>query len=79
MQDAALAWCTDVYGRHQHRGLDGAQPTAVFDAVEKRRLTELPPRPFEPVLYQVGKVAPDCHVKAGKALYSVPWRLIGQQ
>ena len=24
-------------------------------------------------------MAPDCHVKSGKALYSVPWRLIGQQ
>ena len=79
MQDAALAWCTDVYGRHNHRGLDGAQPAAVFDAIEKRTLTTLPPRPFELVRYQVGKVAPDCHVKAGKALYSVPWRLIGQQ
>ena len=79
MQDAALTWCTDVYGRHQHRGLDGTPPATVFDAVEKHRLTPLPPRPFEPVLYQLGKVAPDCHVKAGKALYSVPWRLIGQQ
>ena len=79
MQDAALAWCTDVYGLHNHRGLDGAQPAAVFDAIERRSLTALPPKPFELVLYQVGKVAPDCHVKAGKALYSVPWRLIGQQ
>ena len=26
-----------------------------------------------------GKVGPDCHVKVGRALYSVPWRLIGQQ
>ena len=24
-------------------------------------------------------MAPDCHVKSGKALYSVPWRLIGQK
>ena len=79
MQDAALAWCTDVYGLHNHRGLDGAQPAAVFDAIERRSLAALPPKPFELVLYQVGKVAPDCHVKAGKALYSVPWRLIGQQ
>ena len=39
----------------------------------------LPPRPFESVAYTLGRVAPDCHVKAGKALYSVPWRLIGQQ
>ncbi len=39
----------------------------------------LPPRPFEAVTYTLGKVAPDCHVKSGKALYSVPWRLLGQQ
>ncbi|MGH3525528.1 MAG: Mu transposase domain-containing protein, partial [Mycobacterium sp.] len=29
--------------------------------------------------YSVGTVAPDCHVKSGKALYSVPWRLMGQK
>uniref|UniRef100_UPI001EDCCA9E hypothetical protein n=1 Tax=Rhodococcus zopfii TaxID=43772 RepID=UPI001EDCCA9E len=29
MQDAALTWCTDVYGRHQHRGLDGTPPATV--------------------------------------------------
>ena len=32
----------------------------------------LPPRPFEAATYTLGKVAPDCHVKSGKALYSVP-------
>ena len=26
-----------------------------------------------------GKVGVDCYVKIGKALYSVPWRLMGQQ
>ena len=31
------------------------------------------------MIYTLGRVAPDCHVKSGKALYSVPWRLIGQQ
>jgi hypothetical protein len=25
------------------------------------------------------KVAPDCHVRVDKVLYSVPWRFIGQQ
>ena len=39
----------------------------------------LPRRPFEPVVYTVGTVAPDCHVKSGKAFYSVPWRLIAQK
>jgi len=79
MQDAALVWCTETYGRHHHRGLDGAAPVTVFDAVESQTLAPLPPRPFEPVVFSTGKVAPDCHVKAGKALYSCPWRLIGQQ
>ena len=27
----------------------------------------------------MGTVAPDCHVKSGKAFYSVPWRLMGQK
>ena len=39
----------------------------------------LPRRPFESVIYSVGTLAPDCHVKSGKALYSAPWRLIGQK
>jgi len=30
-------------------------------------------------VWSTGKVATDCHVKIGKALYSVPWRLLGQQ
>jgi transposase len=79
MQGEALRWSTEVYGRHKHRGLDGQTPTSVFTAIEANALMPLPPRPFESVVYSVGRVAPDCHVKSGRALYSVPWRLIGQQ
>jgi hypothetical protein len=78
MQADAIRWATDVYGRHQHRGLDGQTPASVFTAVEAEALIPLPPRAFESVVYSLGRVAPDCHVKSGKALYSVPWRLIGQ-
>src|SRR5260370_715335 len=78
MQGDALRWATQVYGVHKHRGLDGQTPAAVFTAVEADALIPLPGRPFETVVYTVGRVAPDCHVKSGKALYSVPWRLIGQ-
>ena len=39
----------------------------------------LPRRVCEPVVYTVGTVAPDCHVRSGKAFYSVPWRLLGQK
>jgi transposase len=79
MQAEALRWATEVYGVHKHRGLDGQTPASVFAAVERSALMPLPPRPFESVGYTIGRVAPDCHVKSGKALYSVPWRLIGQQ
>ena len=79
MQAAAVLWCTEVYGHHSHRGIDGMAPVDLFTQIEQQALKPLPPRPFEHVVYHVGKVAPDCHVKAGKALYSVPWRLIGQR
>ncbi|HXL62817.1 MAG TPA: IS21 family transposase [Mycobacterium sp.] len=79
MQGDALRWAIQVYGQHKHRGLDGATPASVFAAVEQDALIPLPPRPFESVVYTIGRVAPDCHVKSGKAFYSVPWRLMGQQ
>ena len=78
MQAEALRWATEVYGVHKHRGLDGQTPASVFTALEADALIPLPPRPFESVIYTIGRVAPDCHVKSGKALYSVPWRLMGQ-
>jgi hypothetical protein len=37
----------------------------------------LPPEPFELATWSTPKVAPDCHVKVGTALYSVAWRHIG--
>jgi hypothetical protein len=79
MQADATRWANEVYGVHKHRGLDGQTPASVFAALERDVLMPLPPRPFESVVYSLGRVAPDCHVKSGKALYSVPWRLIGQQ
>ena len=79
MQAEAIRWSTEVYGVHKHRGLDGQTPESVFAAIERDALMSLPPRAFESVVYSIGRVAADCHVKSGKALYSVPWRLIGQQ
>ena len=79
MQAEALRWSTEVYGRHKHRGLDGATPASVFTAIEQDALIALPHRPFESVVYTVGTLAPDCHVKSGAAFYSAPWRLMGQK
>jgi transposase len=79
MQTAALAWCTEVAGRRACRPLDGAAPASVFAAVEAEALLALPKRPFVLATWSTGLVGPDLHVKVGKTLYSVPWRLIGQR
>jgi transposase len=78
MQTAAVGWCADVAGRRQHRSLEGATPAVVFAAVEADALLMLPPTPFELARWTTPKVGPDCHIKVGKVLYSVPWRFIGR-
>ena len=79
MQSNAVRWCRDVAGTRSCRSLDGAAPVAVFAAVEAPALRALPATPFVLATWSTGKVGPDIHVKVGPALYSVPWRLIGQQ
>jgi transposase len=79
IQQAAVAWCDDVANLRRHRSLDGATPRSVFDTVEATALKPLPRSEFVVASWSVGKVGVDCHVKVGPALYSVPWRLIGQQ
>jgi Mu transposase, C-terminal domain len=78
MQASALHWCREVAGCRKHRGLDGRTPAEVFDQVEAGTLTPLPAAAFTLAEWARAKVAPDVHVKCGKALYSVPWKLIGQ-
>jgi len=51
---------------------------AVFQAIEAEALLALPRVAFELAAWSRPKVGPDCHVKVGPALYSVPFRLIGQ-
>jgi hypothetical protein len=78
MRAAALAWCVEVAGQRACRPLGGASPLSVFTAVEQPALVPLPARSFELASWSTPKVGPDIHVKVGKTLYSVPWRLIGQ-
>jgi transposase len=78
MQQDALRWCREVAGVRAHRGLDGASPISVFEALEAGALRPLPASPFELASWSTPKVGPDCHIKVSKALYSVPWRLIGR-
>jgi len=79
MQTAALMWCRDVAGQRPCRPLEGASPASVFAAVEAAALRPLPVRPFVLATWSTPKVGPDIHAKVGKTIYSVPWRLIGQQ
>lgn len=78
MQDEALRWSREVAGARSCRPLDGAAPAAVFAAVEENALRALPREPFVLAHWSRAKVGPDIHVKCGRALYSVPWRHIGQ-
>jgi transposase len=79
MAAGALVWCTEVAGVRAHRSLDGASPLQVFRAVEQPALTPLPRSGFELANWSHPKVGPDCYAKAGKAIYTVPWRFIGSQ
>ncbi len=79
MQEEAIRWCREVAGVRAHRGLDGASPLALFEAVEAPALRPLPVFPFELASWSTPKVGPDCHIKVGKTLYSVPWRLMGKR
>jgi transposase len=79
MQARALEWCTTIAGSRAHRSLDGAQPLALFQALEAPALLPLPPAPFELARWLAPKVAPDCHVTIDRVLYSVPWAHIGKQ
>ena len=88
MAASSLRW-TDAgrRGALEHRGgrgpalprLEGAQPLRVFEAIERDALIALPPRAFELTTWSIGTVGVDAHLKVGKALYRVPWRLIGQR
>jgi hypothetical protein len=79
MQTFAEVWSREVAGARKSRALSGAQPGFVFATVERQVLLPLPRNEFQLAVWSTGKVATDCHVKVGKALYSVPWRLMGQQ
>lgn len=78
MQAEARRWSGEVAGTRSCRPLEGAAPGAVFAALEAPVLAPLPPEPFVLAHWSRNKVGPDIHVKAGRTLYSVPWRFMGR-
>ena len=79
MQAEALIWAREIAGGRQCRPLGGAAPLAVFGAVEAPALLPLPDKPFVLARWSTATVGPDIHVKVGRTLYSVPWKLIGRR
>ncbi|MFI6743836.1 Mu transposase domain-containing protein [Nonomuraea sp. NPDC050451] len=79
MQAEAVRWCTQVAGRRQCRPLGGAAPLSVFEAVEAPALLPLPQTPFVLARWSTAVVGLDIHIKVGRTLYSVPWKLIGRR
>ncbi|MEV2192394.1 hypothetical protein AB0I02_15585 [Streptomyces phaeochromogenes] len=79
MQAEALLWATNVAGQRHCRPLGGAKPLSVFEAVEAEALLPLSETPFVLARWSTALVGPDIHVKVGRTLYSVPWKLIGRR
>ena len=79
MQVDAVRWCSDVANVRHSRPLGGMAPADLFAAEEAKALLPLPRRSFELATWTKVKVHPDIHVKVAKALYSIPWRYIGEQ
>jgi transposase len=77
MQTVAVEWTLTTAGRRAHRGLDGAAPVAMFEAVSRPAMRALPHHQFEIAAWSRPKVAVDCHVSVAGVLYSVPWRHVG--
>lgn len=70
-------WVQRIAGDRLH-GQTGKRPLEEFEALERPALSPLPATPFELVTWQQGRVHRDSHVTFDKRLYSVPWRLLGQ-
>lgn len=79
MQAEALTWAKNVAGGRHCRPLEGAAPMAVFEAVEAQALLPLPQAPFVLARWSTATVGPDIHIKVGRTLYSVSWKLIGRR
>lgn len=71
-------WVERVAGLRVH-GSTGKRPLHAFVDVEKAALLPLPPHPFEPVQWAEPKLGRDARFVFEGAVYSAPWRFIGQK
>jgi transposase len=74
---ALQRWIDEIANTRIH-GTTRRRPADLI-AVEREAMLPLPERRFELVTWHQARVHQDSHVAFDKRLYSVPWRLIGQQ
>jgi len=73
-----VLWCSGTAGLRVH-GTTQQRPAQVFAADEAALLLPAPTERYDVPLYATAKVHRDHHIEVGKALYSLPGHLIGQQ
>ncbi len=78
MRAEAARWCREVAGQRLH-GTTGERPAVAFGQRERAALQSLPPRPWEAATWTSALVAADCHLRAGGAGYSVPYRYVNRR
>ncbi|MGH9299284.1 MAG: IS21 family transposase [Acidimicrobiales bacterium] len=69
-------WCTETAGMRVH-GTTQLRPIEVFRAEEQPLLLEAPQEPFDIPKWSKPKVHRDFHCEVAKAIYSVPYQLVG--
>jgi hypothetical protein len=74
----AETWCTETAGMRVHRTTQ-LRPLEVFRTEEQPRLAPAPQAPFDTPKWSKSKVHRDFHCEMYKALYTVPYRLVGQR
>lgn len=69
-------WLDKIANARVH-GTTQRRPADRFE-IEREHLLPLPSQRWEPVLWRDAKVHTDTHVQVARAMYSVPWRLVGK-
>jgi len=77
-QARAVLWCSGTAGLRVH-GTTQQRPAELFAAAEAPLLLACPTERYDVPLYVTAKVHRDHHIEVGRALYSLPGELIGQQ
>ncbi|HLX88944.1 MAG TPA: IS21 family transposase [Acidimicrobiales bacterium] len=73
----AEAWCTETAGMRTH-GTTQCKPLEAFRTEEQALLLALPPLPFDVPRWSDPKVHRDFHCEVDRAIYSVPYALVGK-